>query len=112
MRRALGKQVTPITQLARSGYESTAEEELQSSTCIQHEAQARVDRQRRWYAQRPSGVAVTFIKSKATGHTISTDPSRSHYITSVGRLKPTHIEGGSRRRGGAAVNRKRPEKVL
>ena len=32
----------------------------------------------------------------------STDPSRSHYITSVGgRLKPTHREGGSRRRGGA-----------
>ena len=31
----------------------------------------------------------------------STDPSRSHYITSVGgRLKPTHREGGSRRRGG------------
>ena len=36
-------------------------------------------------------VVVTFIRSKATGHTSSTDPSRSHYITSVGgRLKPTH----------------------
>ena len=34
---------------------------------------------------------MTFIRSKATGHTSSTDPSRSHYITSVGgRLKPTH----------------------
>ena len=36
-------------------------------------------------------VVVTFIRSNATGHTTSTDPSRSHYITSVGgRLKPTH----------------------
>ena len=49
-----------------------------------------------------------FIRSKATGHTTSTGPSRSHYITSVGgRLKPSsrptegRTEGGSRRRGAA-----------
>ena len=47
---------------------------------------------------KPHSVIVAFI----TGHTTSTDPSRSYYITSVGgRLKPTHTEGGSRRRGGA-----------
>ena len=34
---------------------------------------------------------MPFIRSKATGHTTSTDASRSHYITSVGgRLMPTH----------------------
>ena len=39
----------------------------------------------------PLHVVVKFIRSKATGHTTSTDPSRSHYITSVGgRLMPTH----------------------
>eukprot|EP00964_Phaeocystis_antarctica_P101085 scaffold66599_cov32-Phaeocystis_antarctica.AAC.1 len=50
-------------------------------------------RRRLMYAMWPNKmhVVVTFIRSKATGHTSSTDPSRSHYITSVGgRLKPTH----------------------
>ena len=46
-------------------------------------------------------VVVTFIRSKATGHTTSTDPSRSHTLraSAVGLSRPT--EGGSRRRGGA-----------
>ena len=37
----------------------------------------------------PAVVVVTFIRSKATGHTTSTDPSRSHYIT---LLWNTHID--------------------
>ena len=58
-----------------------------------------------WSASRhgrlPLIVDVTFIRSKATGHTTSTDPSRSHTLraSAVGLSRPT--EGGSRRRGGA-----------
>eukprot|EP00964_Phaeocystis_antarctica_P054429 scaffold31985_cov67-Phaeocystis_antarctica.AAC.1 len=49
------------------------------------------DHRVRWASATDDVVVVTFIRSKATGHTSSTDPSRSHYITSVGgRLKPTH----------------------
>eukprot|EP00964_Phaeocystis_antarctica_P039088 scaffold22359_cov63-Phaeocystis_antarctica.AAC.3 len=51
--------------------------------------------------QRAAVVIVTFIRSKATGHTSSTDPRRSNYITSVGGRLSRPTEGGSRRRGGA-----------
>ena len=32
----------------------------------------------------PPDVVVTFIRSKATGHATSADPSRSHYMVHVG----------------------------